>query len=285
MEIDFYDIRNEFNSYNKIINTYYEILNNNYSEIIFNCKNVLWIDASLVSIIESLLSDLKEKNIKINFINLKDDVKLILRKNDFLLKYGYERVSDLNNTTVKYSNFLLHEDKKVLEYIQTEVFKPNVVSEINIKIKQQIKKSIFELYNNSSTHSESKSGVFCCGQYFPKKNKFEFMITDTGIGIKNRIKKDLNQILNGRDAINKIINELKTTKKDITGGLGLQLLKDFIEKNRGKLTIISNEGFWELDENKIESKLLDKEFIGTSICLSIKTDAVVEDDEYNEISF
>lgn len=285
MEIDFYDVRNDFDSYNKIINTYYEILNKDCSKVIFNCKNVCWIDATLVSIIEALLFNLKNNNIIVDFINLKDDVKLILQKNEFLLKYRYEKVSDFNNTTVKYSNFLLHENIKVLEYIQNEVFKPNIVSEINIKIKQQIKKSIFELYNNSSTHSESKFGVFCCGQYFPKKSKFEFMITDTGIGIKNRIRKDLNQNMNGKDAINKIINELKTTKKDITGGLGLQLLKDFIEKNKGKLTIISNEGFWELDGNKIESKLFEKEFIGTSICLSIKTDAVIEEDEYNEIHF
>jgi hypothetical protein len=39
-----------------------------------------------------------------------------------------------------------------------------------------------EVFDNAFEHADSRHGVFCCGQHFPKKNRLAFTIADAGIG-------------------------------------------------------------------------------------------------------
>ncbi len=72
-------------------------------------------------------------------------------------------------------------------------------------------------------------------------------------------------------AIEWAIKDRNTTKDGVSGGIGLALLHEFIQKNKGKIQIISNDGFWELNTNKIIKSSFKNEFPGTMVNIVVKT--------------
>lgn len=98
------------------------------------------------------------------------------------------------------------------------------------------------------------------------------MITDIGVGIKNVVNKRFNSNISAVQAIEWAVKDRHTTKENISGGIGLSLLYEFISINKGKVQIISNEGFWQLDNGKITTNTFENEFPGTIVNISVRTD-------------
>lgn len=107
---------------------------------------------------------------------------------------------------------------------------------------------------------------------FSQKKAIEFMIADTGLGIKNVVNRRFNANLNAVSAIKWAIEDRHTTKQGISGGIGLSLLHEFIKMNGGKIQIISNEGFWQLDKGNVTANSFENEFLGTIVNFSVRTD-------------
>lgn len=55
------------------------------------------------------------------------------------------------------------------------------------------------------------------------------------------------------------------TTKTIPGGLGLDILKEFIEKNEGTIQMVSGNAMLEIGGNAIAETLLDRYFPGTIV--------------------
>lgn len=137
--------------------------------------------------------------------------------------------------------------------------------------KNAIAEGIYEIFVNAQMHSQTKS-IFTCGQFFPKKNKIEFTITDIGIGFKNNINKRFNSKLNAVEAIQWAVKDTHTTKIDTPGGIGLAKLIEFLKINTGKLQIISNEGYYEFSDNIEKKENFIGEFPGSIVNLQFNTD-------------
>ncbi len=134
-------------------------------------------------------------------------------------------------------------------------------------------------------HSKSKLGFFCSGQLDDKQKIINFTIVDSGITIKTNInryfedlKKDNKKILdfskfnelNGYDAIKWALeNGNSTTGK---GGFGLNLLQELILKSGGRLEIISNDGYFYINNGIIREQKLDYDFEGTIVSIGLSTD-------------
>jgi hypothetical protein len=64
-----------------------------------------------------------------------------------------------------------------------------------------------------------------------------------------------------------------TTKiGNIPGGLGLDIIFEFIKLNKGKIQIVSSDGYWEYRNGKTENKLFDKPFSGTIVNIEFNLD-------------
>ncbi|MDP4226888.1 MAG: hypothetical protein Q8910_10965 [Bacteroidota bacterium] len=63
-----------------------------------------------------------------------------------------------------------------------------------------------------------------------------------------------------------------TTKEGISGGIGLALLKEFIEKNKGKMQIVSNDGFYQFGYEGEILKQFHGQSPGTIVNLQFRTD-------------
>ena len=74
------------------------------------------------------------------------------------------------------------------------------------------------------------------------------------------------------EAIKWALKEGNSTKKDRQpGGLGLKLIKDFINLNTGKMQIISRFGYYEFSQGEFSVSDMDHDFPGTCVNIEINT--------------
>ena len=137
-------------------------------------------------------------------------------------------------------------------------------------VHEKIVEAIYEIFVNAQIHSETNY-IYTCGQFFPNKETIEFTIVDTGLGFKNIINRRFGRNLNAIQALEWAVEDTHTTKINISGGIGLALLKEFVDKNKGKMQIISNEGFYQYDTNGAITKIFRGEFPETIVNLQFNT--------------
>lgn len=137
-------------------------------------------------------------------------------------------------------------------------------------LKKKIAESIYEIFVNAQMHSGTEY-IYTCGQFYPKKHVIEFTIVDTGQGFKKTINNRFNCNMNSLQAIKWALIDGNTTKQDVSGGLGLSLLTEFIKLNNGRFQIVSDDGFYEFGEN-LYPTFLPNVVLGTIVNMKFRTD-------------
>lgn len=211
----------------------------------------------------------------LNGIELKDipsSVEKLLCKNGFLTNYGRARLTDTYGSTIQYQRFEPQDDR-VFSYYLDEQLRNKAIPEMSAGLHKKFIEGLMEIFNNAVQHSETKMGIFVCGQYFHQQHRLDFTIADLGIGIRQNLLDKIGLKLNADQAIDWAVEGSHTTKRGrIPGGLGLKLLRKFIQLNQGKMQIISDTGYWEqFSDGKIETALLSHRFPGTIVNIEINT--------------
>ena len=86
--------------------------------------------------------------------------------------------------------------------------------------------------------------------------------------MKQNVSAFKNQDVNSADAIEWAMLKGNTTKTgDTSGGLGLAVIFEFIKLNRGKIQVISSDGFYEYKNGNITKHKLGSIFEGTIVNL------------------
>lgn len=261
------NVRNDINSYNQIINLYTQNKDKWADDISINLSG--WFSANTCSMLGAVLTKFQD-DINTVTINV-DDAEEILEKNGFLSFFGHEKITDLFHTTIPYQVLSPKDDRYFNNYVFREFISKSELPHMTRILKNKLTESIYEIFINAKMHSET-SKIFVCGQFFPQKKNIEFMITDIGMGIKNVINKRFSVNIPAIKAIEWAIKDKNTTKQGVSGGIGLSLLYEFIRINKGKVQIVSNEGFWQLDNGKITTHEFENEFPGTMVNISVRTD-------------
>ena len=118
---------------------------------------------------------------------------------------------------------------------------------------------MWEIYSNAFEHSNTDIGVFSCGQYYRNQNDLVLSVTDFGKGIPRNVRsflrhKDVDEAqilkLSGADCLKWAFKPGSTTcTGDVPRGLGLDLLKEFVRLNQGKLEVYSNNAYAIVDKD------------------------------------
>ncbi len=280
--IDFENINNDYISYNFLINFYHQSKNNVFGTIDISFKNVTWLAANTCSMIGAIFQKLQSSFNTIRIFNIERKIEDILMRNGFLAFLGYPRIPDRQQTTIEYLKLSPRDNRYFSKYIRDDLLGRKEMPTMSDKLKRKISEGIYEIFVNAVMHSDTEEGIFTCGQFFPRKNTIEFMITDLGIGIRNRVNQYLNASFSAVDAIEWAMQERNTTKPNDSGGLGLAILKRFITLNKGRIQIISNDGFWELSGSGINKKYFNREFPGTAVNICIDTNDPLQYTLYDE---
>lgn len=137
---------------------------------------------------------------------------------------------------------------------------------------KKFRESIFEIFSNAVLHSRTRLGIFSCGQFFPKRDQLAFSVADLGVGMRQNIRRHLGSDLAPEEAIEWATRENNTTKREnVPGGLGLKLLREFIDLNQGCLQIVSDAGYWRRRSRRTTTRRLDRPFPGTVVSVEINT--------------
>ncbi len=143
-------------------------------------------------------------------------------------------------------------------------------------LSEKICGNVLELYANAFEHSSSEIGVFTCGQRFPKKNSLILTIIDFGIGIPQSLNdyfKESGESFYGNSRLEMAFQDgFSTKKRERPRGIGLDLLKDFIQKNHGSMDIYSNNEYAHITSTEINYMIKDFYFNGTAINIKLMCD-------------
>ena len=260
-------ITSEINGYELLLRLHNDLIIYENEDIQISFKNVLWLEANLVAILGAIIEDLEEKNNRVSLIQVDSYLKKndILHRNGFLPHYGYEKIKSPNNmeTQIPYKKFKEGEANLYNDYIQTKLLDNKEFQKHSERLGYEIKRNIFELFENARTHGKCKN-IHTCGQFYPTRKKLHITIVDSGKAIVTNVTNFLKEEMSPSECINWAMEIGNTTKVGNTpGGLGLGLIFEFINLNKGKMQIISSNGYWELREGKIKKYDLNFSFNGT----------------------
>lgn len=243
-----------------------------FDDIEIDMRLTSWFDADMCAPFGAILYRLSDRMNTVKLVNIPTGVDRILAKNGFLSHYGGTRLPDTWGTTIPYRRFEARDDRYFASYIEEEFVRRSEMPKMSVGLAKKFRESVFEIFSNAVIHSQTKLGIFSCGQYFPRRDRLDFAVTDLGIGIRQNVLRNVGLNLRADQAISWATEERNTTKRGkIPGGLGLKLLKEFITLNRGRIQIVSDSGYWALEEGQTISGELTYRFPGTVVSIEIDT--------------
>lgn len=262
------NIDNSFASYQQLIRLFQENKDSEFTRIDISIHQ--WFSANMSAALGAVLDTLQNNFNSIHFSNIDSAIERILQKNDFLAYFGYPSVVDNHHTTIRFLKLKPTDGKFFNTYVYNELLGRAELPKMSEGAKNKIAEALYEIFVNAQIHSESTQ-IYTCGQFFPYKDKIEFTLVDTGIGFRDKVNNRFNSNLNAVQAIHWAVQDKNTTKVGVSGGIGLALLREFIGMNRGKMQIISNDGFYEYSEQGEEMQLFRGAFPGTIVNLQFRT--------------
>lgn len=152
---------------------------------------------------------------------------------------------------------------------------------VSHRLRDAIVGRMWEIYNNAFEHSGTKIGVYTCGQHYGKQNDLILSVVDFGRGIPANVRSYLSQYadedlvvqLTGANCLKWAFERGNSTcSGDVPRGLGLDLLKEFVQLNHGKLEIYSNDAYAIIDKDGERFDNLDISFEGTVVHITLRCD-------------
>ena len=228
-------------------------------------------DANMAASLAAVLARITDNLNAVEIVKVPSAIERVLRKNGFLLAYGYSAVDDVNQTTLPFRRIQLSDKGRFADYLKQHL-KGKGIPRMTDGLGKVFKQSIFEVFQNAVIHSDSRLGIFVCGQFYPQIQRLDLTIADAGVGIRTNVRRYLGTNVSSTKAIRWAMQGGNTTKTGSQpGGVGLKFLKDFIALNKGKIHLASRLGFYEYCNGKEAFEKLAADFIGTVVNLEINT--------------
>jgi len=262
-----------YEGYQSLIKLNHSVMNSNDREVVLNFKNNTWFEANLFAILGAIRSSAEDQKKTVVLKNMGVDLQKVLIRNKFLSD-SESNLPDAKETIITFQKFTPYKDIEFMDYILNELLsKPDFPKHSKL-LGKKINESIFEIFENARTHGHCKY-IHTCGQYYPNDaiKRLDMTIVDMGRTIKSNVNEYLRSNKSGSEAIQWALVEGHTTKtEDVPGGLGLNIIFEFIKLNKGKVQIISSDGYWEYNENNTISELFQDSFPGTIVNIEFNLD-------------
>jgi signal transduction histidine kinase len=239
----------------------------------FNLSSCCFFEANMAAPLYAVIARLRDELNDVTITNVPAGVSTILRKNKFLSVFNQPALTDTNQTTLPFKILKLTAGDQFNDYLDTYM-RGRGIPTMSEALTKRFRQSLFEIFLNATIHSQSKAGIFVCGQFYPNKHRLDFTISDAGVGIRENVRRYTRKPkLNSCKAIEWAMTEGNTTKTgNQPGGLGLKLIKDFIKMNGGKIQVVSRFGYYEFSANSESIQKMNNDFPGTCINIEINTE-------------
>lgn len=243
-------------------------------EVVLDFSGCQWFEANMCAPLYSVISRFFQERKTVQVSGLRSNITKVFQKNGFAKILGLPIVPDINETTIPFVRLSPSETRRFAEY-STGKFKEIFVKKHFSNPPEKFFESVNEIFQNSSVHAKTRASVASCGQFFPRDNRIDFAISDCGIGIPENVREFLGTLIPDKDAVIWATSESNTTRKANTngspGGLGLKIVRDFIDGTHGKLIIVSGNAFVYRQKGETLGITLPNAFPGTCVNIEINT--------------
>lgn len=220
----------------------------------------VWIDANLRAAWAVIESHWRKAGVGYRFVNNKGDIpfeELIARE-----------------TCLPFRNFGLDDFNAWSDYAK-RIFASHGMPDMTQAVRARLSDGILEIFQNAREHSGTPFGIFACGHYFDEQHSIRLSIADAGIGFRKRLHDALKVEKLSGEAIAWAMAGRNTVKtavgNDSPGGIGLKDIKRFVELNGGKLSVLSDAGYWEFTHMGERVDELSCRFPGALLTLTVDT--------------
>ena len=178
---------------------------------------------------------------------VRPDIAASLGRNGFLPFFGRSGTESTRSATEFRQDTALNKESLVKYLVQDWIGTDRV--KLSAMVKEAVVSTAWEIYANAFEHAHSPVGVFSCGQHYPGRHLLELTVVDFGAGIPANVRNFLRKpSLSGAEALQWAFRRGTTTKQGgIARGMGLDLLKEFVNVNRGKVELFSHDAFAVVD--------------------------------------
>lgn len=243
-----------------------------FEELTLDFHGTTWFEANLLAVLGAVLNKLETELNTVSLVNLNQQLTKLFQRNQFLSHFGGFKLQDFYKTTIRYTKFKSSEERLFKHYLDNELLSKRAMPRMSAQLRKKINESIFEIFNNAVIHGGC-THIFSCGQYYPNKARLDFTLVDLGATIKRNVSQYLQEECTGTEAIEWAVTENHTTRTgSIPGGLGLKLIREFVALNKGKIQIVSSDGYWAQVRKRTTSRLLPQKFLGTIVNLEFNID-------------
>lgn len=272
MKLDMGTIRSDLDGFSSIARISKETNDLLFDSVELDFSGCHFFEANMAAPLYVVVARLRSELNDVSVHNVSSDIEMILKKNHFLTVFNMAFLPDSNQTTLPFKIFKLHAGEQFYDYLESYM-NGRGIPRMTEALTKRFRQSLVEIFLNASMHSDSASGIFACGQFFPQKQRLDFTIADAGIGIRENVRRYTGKKqMSSSAAIRWALTEGNTTKTGKQpGGLGLKLIKDFIRMNKGKLQIVSRFGYYEYSAKGDFYEKMDHDFPGTSVNIEINT--------------
>jgi hypothetical protein len=227
-------------------------------------------DAQMAAPLGVVLSRITDRDNKVFIVDVPWGQLEMLSRNRFLADFGHEGSTEMSATALPYARFATTDGPQFYDYLDAHLpgkGLPEMTSEFSLLLLQ----SLGEVFVNAETHSESRLGVFICGQFHPVHQRLYISLADAGITIPERVNRCFNSHLHPLQALRWVLTKGHTTKEATPGGLGLKQLHEFVVRNEGAVQIASGKAFWQFAAGIGQFQELTHAFPGTVVSIEVNT--------------
>ncbi len=140
-------------------------------------------------------------------------------------------------------------------------------------LKDMARLILTELLTNTLDHSGERTCYACVGSW-GRSHNMHIAFLDFGVGIPYKLRTRYEDLGTDKDAIQRLLKESLTTRDEIEGGRGYQIIQEALRHNSGRLYIFSGKAKIALkyDRSEYDYKKAQKSFMGTCVDFQINLD-------------
>lgn len=243
-------------------------------KVIFDFTNCAFLRPNAVVFLGGLARLIQDNGGEAHFSvsTMQQHVKMNLLQNGFASSMGIA-VEPWQGNSIPYREYLEPNKDYVIRYLTDDWLGRGWIN-ISQNLKNEIAGRMWEIFANAFEHSCTNNGITSCGQFFKSKKELVLAVADFGVGIPSKVRGYENQQdMQASDAMKWAFTRgNSTTETEFPRGVGLDLLKEFIQVSKGTLAIYSHGGYAHIDES---GELYDNHtafFKGTIVQVTLRCD-------------
>lgn len=261
--------------------TYYDRLfdmwrsvNNAGNRIVFDFSNCTFLGQSGVAFLGGLARLIERRGSEVSFDwdTLRSNIRMNLGQNGFLSAFDVG-VRPWEGNSIPYREDEELNQDALVDYLADHWLGRDWVH-LSDGLRYAVAARVCEIYVNAFEHSDSRVGVFSCGQHYPNLRMVRLTAVDFGVGIPGNVRTfSGDQNIHASSAMKWAFRRGTTTRPGSSGGgVGLDLLKELVRVNGGALSVFSHEGYAVLLSQSERYEARSRYFEGTMVTITLRCD-------------